>query len=541
MDDALIDLVIGFAAQNKNALVKYSEFLEYAEKYAYDNNLTELIHKIRDQKIEVIPALMQWEYKGACTILRKESVVEAILVHSMLKEFITSTYATIEQSPEIPFPSDSHFEFVIPERLLITVDITKEFINFLTEIETVKAPLVKMTFPEGVKNLIVAKDIIKTHLIDCCLLKLGRYLQYKMNVSYMNNRLETLLSGNLEAIRSMINDIMAKPKKVIQLFYDGDDFAFRFFSQFTAIIIKDYRDKKTKQQDEQGFLQAAHLLGLYVGYQKSLVQRQHQREMELNQLEKQVRRPPYAFSPQDLFNLKDNRGVRYSDKYDKDFIQDFIRRMTKAVDQLKLPALLSVKVNEEKDVFIHKDYVIPLFLNALKEASGQLYREYIDEWQTLLKNNTRLPSMKFDHEFVAELNYKLKQRYPLLGALRNPQLLMLIRDERDPNDAQVTAVDQCFTRPKVLKDHRHRQDPAALLVYDPRHQTDFFLFQMAPGKRQPQLQAPGPAPVAGSERRSQTGRGEGIYRTDRRPERGDRDAGDGPDTQGSGGQIPRPY
>jgi hypothetical protein len=451
MDDALIDLLTGYAAQNKNALVKYSEFLEYAEKYAYDNNLTDLIHKIRDQKIEVIPALMQWEYKGSCTIFRKEGAVESVLVHSLLKELITTIYTTIEQSPELPFPGDAYFQFPIPERLVMTVDIAKEFINFLSDIDAVKPPLVKMTFPEGVKNLIVAKDIVKTHLIDCCLLKLGRYLQYKMNVSYMNNRLEAILSGNLEAIRTMINDIMEKPKKVIKLFYDGDDFAFRFFSQFTAIIIKDYRDKKTKQEDEQGFLQAAHLLGLYVGYQKSIVQRQYQRELELSQLEKQIRRPPYAFTLHDLYELRDTRGVRYSEKYDREFIQEFIRRMTKSADPLKLPGLLSVRIGEERDVFIHKDYVIPLLLNAFKEASGQLYREYIDEWQTLLKNNTRLPSMKYDHEFAAELDYKVKQRYPLLNALRDPQLLTVIRDEKDPNDAQVAAVDQCFANKKALK------------------------------------------------------------------------------------------
>jgi hypothetical protein len=451
MDDPLIDLLVGFAAQNRKALVDYAAFLEYAEKYAYDNNLTDIIRKLRDDKIEIVPTLMQWEYKGFCTIFRKESVVESVLVHSLLKEQVNDIYVQIEQNAEIPFPPDAQFGFPIPERLMFTVDVKKEFINFLTDIDAIKQPLIKIVFPEGVKNLIVAKDVVKTRLIECAMFKLGRYLQYKMNVSYVNNRLETLLSGNVESIKTTINDIIAKPKKIIQLFYDGDNFTFRFFSQFTALILKDYADKKTKHEDEQGFLQSSYMLGLFVGYQKSLAQREYQRELELNQLEKQVRKPPYAFSLNDLYNLKDSHGVRYRQKYNNEFIQEFIRRMTKAGDPKKLPSLLSVKISDEKDVFIHKDFVIPLFLNGLKEASSQLYREYIDEWQTLLKNNTRLPSMKYDHEFITELNFKIKQRYTLVGALRNPQLLSVIKDEKDPNDPQKAALDLCFAREQTLK------------------------------------------------------------------------------------------
>lgn len=451
MDDALLDLLVGFAAQQRNALVDYSKFLAYAEKYAYDNNLTEIIRRIRDDKIEIVPTLMQWEYKGFCTIFRKESVVESVLIHGLLKEQVNAIYVQVEQNPEIPFPPDTQFTFPIPERLVFSLDVKKEFINFLTDIDTVKQPLVKITFPEGIKNLIVSKDVVKTRLIECAMLKLGRYLQYKMNASYVNNRLETLLSGNVESIKTTVNDIIAKPKKIIQLFYDGDDFTFRFFSQFTALIIKDYVDKKTKHSDEQGFLQSAYLLGLYCGYQKSLAQREYQRELELNQLEKQVRKPPYAFTLNDLYNLKDTHGVRYRQKYNNEFIQEFIRRMTRPGDVKKLPSLISVKISDDKDVFIHKDFIIPLFLNGLKETSGQLYREYIDEWQTLLKNNTRLPSMKYDHEFITELNYKIKQRYPLVGALRNPQLLTVIKDEKDPNDPQAAALDLCFVREQTLK------------------------------------------------------------------------------------------
>ena len=45
MDDALLDLLVGFAAQQRNALVDYTKFLAYAEKYAYDNNRNRVLER----------------------------------------------------------------------------------------------------------------------------------------------------------------------------------------------------------------------------------------------------------------------------------------------------------------------------------------------------------------------------------------------------------------------------------------------------------------------------------------------------------------
>ena len=107
----------------------------------------------------------------------------------------------------------------------------------------------------------------------------------------------------------MINGILSKPKKALDSIFEADDFSFRFWSQFTNIIIKDYRDKKEKTDEEHGFCQSAHILGLFVGFQKSVMQRENQKELDFLHLEKLMKKPPYAFTIRDLYNLKDTKGV----------------------------------------------------------------------------------------------------------------------------------------------------------------------------------------------------------------------------------------
>lgn len=451
MDEALIDLLIGYATREHRACIEYKNYLEFLEAYAYNNNLNDLIQKVRDQRLEIIPTLMQWEFKGACSLVRQENQVTGIIIHCLLKELLASVYTQIENNPEIPFPDDSYFGFVIPEKLIQKIDVQNEFVSYLEEINNSSSLLAKLLFPYGIKNIIVPRDIVKTRLCEAAMAKLSRYLQFKMNIGYMHNRLENILSGNYEAIKNMLNEVLTKPKKAFENLLEADDFSYRFFAQFTAIIIKDFRDKTTRHEDEHGFVQAALIISFFAGYQKSIRQREQQRKMELSLIEKQLCRPPYAYSLQDLLELKDSKGTRYIDKYSKEFIYDFIRKLTRPQDNTQLPSLIIVKVNNEKEYFIHKNNIIILFLNLLKDASTSLYRDYLEEWQTLAKNNIRLPSMKNDADFLSELIFKIHSRFPLLQALYDSSLLVVLRQETSLNDQQKLSLAECFVNPTTLK------------------------------------------------------------------------------------------
>ncbi|RPJ06893.1 MAG: hypothetical protein EHM28_09050 [Spirochaetaceae bacterium] len=212
MDNKIIDLITTFATMNKAAVINYLEFLKYAENYAYNNNLPDIIHQIRDQKLEIIPTLMQWEYKGYCTLFRKEGNVDSILIHSIIEDMIRVLYAQIENYAELPFPDEAYFGVTMPERMVSALEVRADFVNFLETIDSYKTPIIKLTFPNGIRPLLVTRDVVKTRLIECALLKLGRYLQYKMNSGYIHSRLETVLTGSLEQGSKVIVVRIGKPE-----------------------------------------------------------------------------------------------------------------------------------------------------------------------------------------------------------------------------------------------------------------------------------------------------------------------------------------
>jgi hypothetical protein len=450
MDSDIINTLIHHAENSQNPFVDYNNFLNSLTIYAQNKN-PNLLHRLSDHQIEIIPTLVELEYKGDCTLVRKDGVVTGIIVHSVLEDKIKHYFYLIENDPQLPFPTEESFAFPIPPKILESIDINSGFVNLLGSLDALKKSIIKIGFPGNVKNLVVPKEYVKSKLLECCVYKIQAYLQERMNVGYMTSRLEVVLSGTITAIKNMLNDIVTKPKKAIAGLYDVDDFAFKFWSQLGSVIIQDFREKKDTLKDEQGYCQAAFIIGIYIGYQKAVIQKKYQKSLDQKQLDSLIKKPPYAFTLDDLYNLKDGKGVRFSEKYSREFIHDFIYRSTKVGDSKELPFLIRLKIDDAVEYFIQKDLIIPLFLNKLHECARVIKLDLTEEWQTLLKNNIKIPSMKNDTDFDETLRRRIKSHYKLLFALLNPHLLYISKLETNISQNNLLAIERYFTRGNKLK------------------------------------------------------------------------------------------
>lgn len=450
MDIDIINALKRYAKNSLSPLIDYAQFLDSLRQYAQNNNAN-LLSKINDHQIEIIPSFVDWEYRGNCTLVRKDGAVTSIIIHSLLEDKIKHRYFLIENDPHLAFPTEESFSFPFPPKIMESIDINSGFVNLLGSLESLNKSVIKITFPHNVQNLIVPKEYIKTKLLECCVYKIRNYLQERMNVGYMTSRLEVVLSGTLSAIKNMLNDIITKPKKAFNQLYDVDDFVFKFWSQLSNVMIQDFKEKKDKLNDEHGYCQSAYIIGLYIGYQKSIIQKRYQKNLDIKQLEILVKRKPYAFTIDDLYNLKDSKGVRYSDKYSRDFIHDFIHKSTKVADATELPFLIRIKVDESAEYFIQKDLIVPLFLNKLHECSRILRLDLMEEWKSLLSNNIKIPSMKDDIDFAETLRRRIKLQYKLLHALLNPHLLYISKLESNISQNNLLTIERYFTKGNKLK------------------------------------------------------------------------------------------
>jgi hypothetical protein len=451
MDIDIINSLQKHADTNQSPLIDYKIFLDWLRQYAQNDNNAGLLNKINDHQIEIIPSFVEWEYRGKCTLVRKDGIVTSIIIHSILEDKIKHKYYLIENDPHIAFPSEENFKFPLPPKVVENIDINSGFVNLLGSLESFKKSIIKLSFPHNVQNLIVPKEYVKTKLLECCVYKIRNYLQERMNVGYMTSRLEVVLSGTLSAIKNMLNDIVTKPKKAVNQLYEVDDFVFKFWSQLSNVMIQDFKEKKDKLSDEHGYCQSAYILGLYIGYQKAIIQKRYQKNLDLKHLEILVKKPPYAFTLNDLYDLKDSKGIRYSEKYSRDFIHDFIHKSTKVETATELPFLIRIKVDGKTEFFIQKDLIVPLFLNKLHECSRILRLDLMEEWQALLKNNIKIPSMKDDLDFSENLRRRIKRQYKLLYALLNPHLLYISKLESNISQNNLLSIERCFAKGNKLK------------------------------------------------------------------------------------------
>ncbi len=450
MDADIINTLIRFTEASQSPFVDYPKFLNSLTLFARNKNPA-LLHKINDHQIEIIPSLVEWEYNGECTLIRKEGVLTGIIVHKVVEDKIKHYYYLIENDPHLAFPTEESFSFPIPPKIMESIDINTGFVNLLGSQDTFKKPIIKIGFPYNVNSLIVPTEYIGSKLIECCVYKIQGYLQERMNVGYMTSRLEVVLSGTLSAIKNMLNDIVTKPKKALAHLYDVDDFGFKFWSQLSSVIIQDFKERKGTLKDEQGYCQAGYIIGLYIGYQKAVIQKKYQKSLDLKQLEVLIKKPPYAFTLNDLYDLKDSKGVRFSEKYSREFIHDFIFKSTKVGESKELPYLIRLKAGDEIEYFIQKDLIIPLFLSRLTDCARTIRLDLTEEWQSLLKNNIKIPSMKDDLDFDENLKRRIRHNHKLLFALSNPHLLYISKLETNISQNNLLAIDRCFSKGNKLK------------------------------------------------------------------------------------------
>jgi hypothetical protein len=130
----------------------------------------------------------------------------------------------------------------------------------------------------------------------------------------------------------------------------------------------------------------------------------------------------------DLYTLRDEKGMPLIRKNTKDVFTEFLKNKLKR-DAIKgLPELVSVKTLDNKEYYVRRELVVPLFVKLLHEKSRALRDYYIEEWIQLLKQNRRVPAMTGEPEFERDLELTVKNRYPFLYALLNYSLLFLAKE-----------------------------------------------------------------------------------------------------------------
>jgi len=83
-----------------------------------------------------------------------------------------------------------------------------------------------------------------------------------------------------------------------------DDFTFQFWSHFSGLILKEFREKKEKLDKETAYSQAAYLISFYNLFFKGLKKKKRDMEVVLKTVDIGLRKPPYFFTFSDIMGFR---------------------------------------------------------------------------------------------------------------------------------------------------------------------------------------------------------------------------------------------
>ena len=435
----LLVLLRSFALRNRSATIDLHQFLA-------------VMPKGQAQPAEVDAAVAELAEKSALVVSAEEGKPRIVSLSDFHVTALVDAYRQLSMDAAHPFPKEETAPVPVPPEKLIRADVKSQLGALLDTSGPGMKGIVKIEFPEGIDSLIVPQECVGTDLIDVAVAKISRYLQEGKNASYSESKLAGLMRGNAPLVHQSIEDLVTRPKKAANSVLSPSDFSFRFWTHLSNVILQDIRAKSEKTDLDHGACQAAYLLGYAVFHKKGTVQREQEWAADRKNLEQQVRKPPFIFGFQDLYGLKDEKGVTYIKKHGQDFIHAFLKEKTKQAGDEAIPFLVRVHAAaQKKDYFLQRDFIVPVFLKKLGEASEEIRAAYVQEWTDELRQDRTPTVSKGDAAFRRDAEIRVKQGYPLLTALSNGNLLFAAGEVTKVTAAAKADLGKCFAVENILR------------------------------------------------------------------------------------------
>jgi hypothetical protein len=350
------------------------------------------------------------------------------------------------------FPREDTVPAPLPAGQLIVADVKAQLGALLETSAPGMKGVVKLQFPEGIDSLVVPQESIGTDLVEAAMARISRYLQDGKNQGYAEAKLVGALKGNEVLVRQTLEDVVLRPKKAAAAVLSPTDFGFKFWTHLSNLVLQDMRAKPEKTDQDQGACQSSFIIGYAVFHKKGAVQREQEWAADRKSLEGQVRKAPFVFGFQDLYQLKDSKGATYVAKHSRDFIHSFLKEKSVRSGEETVPYLVRVHAAaQKKDYFIQRDLLVPVFLKKLTEATEELRTQYLNEWTEEIREDRTPSAARSDAEFRRDVEIRVKEGFPLLAALANGGLLYLAGDAANLSQVAKDDLRKCFAVESILR------------------------------------------------------------------------------------------
>ena len=364
-------------------------------------------------------------------------------------EALAAAYRAIIADPSRPFPREETAPAPLPANELLPVEVKTGFTALLEQCKPGQDGVVRLVFPDGIEDLVVPRAAVGAELVDAAVAKIGRWLSDGRNEAYVASKLAGILRGNEGAVHRLLEDATLRPHLAAAKVHEPDEISFRFWTHLANLVLTDLKKKSEKTSDDHGACQSAWIAGYAVFWRQGRRQQEQVRATDRRALEGLVRKPPYLFGLEDLYDLRDAKGNPYALKHSRSFITAFLREKTSASEPGHLPYLVRLSA-QGHEYYVQRDLVAPVFLQKITEASGEMHEQCLDAWVTALQRDERTKPMRSDEAFARDIEMRVKEDYPLLASLASGTLLEQARSETNVSEIARAELAKCFRRGGAL-------------------------------------------------------------------------------------------
>lgn len=458
-------ILSSYLRRNAQAQVTYSNFLGFLERYLQQNELDNpnLVELRQDTHQVLSSILRKLERTGTVQLLRSETTPLTLVYPVFYTEEVERAYQRAGTDMEELLPSEESLSIAIPGDLIQVIDVKTEFVTWLanevrrddSEESSVdeseealpgkessgnqspsnKKPVLRLAFPNGLPSLVAVPASLAYPLILASVQKLRQYLHAQKNMTYVKQKLLPVFRGREIPLRDMLQQVLTSPELCAKGILNANDFLFQFWTHLSTNVIKEFADKLDKLPEEQNYCQAAYLLGYYSVFCKGREQRKKDEESSLKQFALSLKKPPYAFSIQDIYQFKDDKGLLLLQRSSKEQLHRFLAEQMKSPDGKALPTIMRLILPEGKEYYLAYDSIPLIIAQQLPMVQRSFKDYYVSSWQIAMLSGKRLATIDSREAFASHVESRFREIHPLLYSILKYETLFLISQESSTRPA----------------------------------------------------------------------------------------------------------
>jgi hypothetical protein len=383
--DALIQFITTAIGQKNTKLPGINSFLEDTENKIY---------KALDALIE----------NKQVTIT--DGNVETIYFPGFYQKQISNAYEYIDTSIETPFPGDTSLSLQSLQNIhMKTINILNDFTGYLLDRdENDTMEVVRIVFSGNYGNAVVLAQMLPKGILQVAMIKLRDYLYRYGNNDFFQEKLKHYFVGKERIVMDYFKNITTSPEKSISLILSGNDFSASFWSYFYSLVNAELQHQQVLKGNRSvrdiALYQASTIILACNNYYQTLALNERDRSLILSVIEKEMDKPPYYYTLEEIGRFKSAQGQEVSHDYSVQDLKEYFKQNIKPGDGNAMPPVLIFHGPQKEIWYVKKSKVVNLCEDLINEASRVLRKCIEDRWYEIIKNyqteNTMRDALAFE-------------------------------------------------------------------------------------------------------------------------------------------------